>query len=174
MISPTNPANRNQNSAQDPGKHFHDLLANLANHNKDLAFFKYKCLNILTHQVDWPVDDLIGYLEDLQTENILTPKALQELHAQEIFQDSEHLMEKYSILLEALDEARSSEARRLLWPYQVAISQYAMYFKEDPSERVAIGIEQLVWKRYTLADASRDMSHYLQHGTLPHCTYFAT
>ena len=56
MISPTNPANPNQ----DPGKDFHDLLANLANHNKDLAFFKDKCLNILTHQVDWPVDDLIG------------------------------------------------------------------------------------------------------------------
>ena len=89
MISPINPANPNQ----DPGKDFHDLLANLANHNKDLAFFKDKCLNILTHQVDWPVDDLIGYLEDLRPENILTPKNLQELHAQEIFQDSEHLME---------------------------------------------------------------------------------
>ena len=167
MISPTNPANPNQDPSQDPGKHFHDLLANLANHNKDLAFFKDKCLNILTHQVDWPVDDLIGYLEDLQPENILTPKALQELHAQEIFQDSEHLMEKYSILLEALGEARSSEARRLLWPYQVAISQYAMYFREVPSERVAIGIEQLVWKNYTFADASRDISHYLRHGTFP-------
>ena len=167
MISPTNPANPNQDSGQDPGKDFHDLLANLANHNKDLAFFKDKCLNILTHQVDWPVDDLIGYLEDLQPENILTPKTLQELHAQEIFQDSEYLMEKYSILLEALDEARSSEARRLLWPYQVAISQYAMFFKEDPSERVAIGIEQLVWKNYTFADASRDISHYLRHGTFP-------
>lgn len=163
MISPINPANPNQ----DPGKRFHDLLANLANHNEDLAFFKDKCLNILTHQVDWPVDDLIGYLEDLRPENILIPETLQELHAQEIFQDSEHLMEKYSILLEALDEARSSEARRLLWPYQVAISQYAMYFKEEPSERVAIGIEQLVWKNYTFADASRDMSHYLQYGTIP-------
>ena len=164
MTSPTNP---NQDPSQDPGKHFHDLLANLANHNKDLAFFKDKCLNILTHQVDWPVDDLIGYLEDLQPENILTPKALQELHAQEIFQDSEYLMEKYSILLEALDEARSSEARRLLWPYQVAISQYAMFFKEDSSERVAIGIEQLVWKNYTFADTSRDVSHYLRHGAFP-------
>lgn len=166
MISPTNPANPNQYPGQDPGKHFHTVLADLANDNKDLAFFKDKCLNILTYQVDWPVDDLIGYLEDLRPENILTPKTLQELHAQEIFQDSEHLMEKYSILLEALDEARSSEARRLLWPYQVAISQYAMYFKEDPSERVAIGIEQLVWKHYTFADASRYMSHYLQHGTI--------
>lgn len=78
-------------------------------------------------------------------------------------------MEKYSILLEALDEARSSEARRLLWPYQVAISQYAMFFKEDPSERVAIGIEQLAWKDYTFVDISRDMSHYLRHGTLRHC-----
>ena len=130
MTSPTNP---NQDPSQDPGKHFHDLLANLANHNKDLAFFKDKCLNILTHQVDWPVDDLIGYLEDLQPENILTPKALQELHAQEIFQDSEYLMEKYSILLEALDEARSSEARRLLWPYQVAIPSMRCFSRKIPA-----------------------------------------
>ena len=77
-------------------------------------------------------------------------------------------MKKYSILLEALDEARSPETLRLLWPYQVAISQYAMYFKEDPNERVAIGIEQLVWKNSAFADACRDMSHYLQHGSLPH------
>ena len=44
MISPTNSVN--------PDKHFTHLLTQLANHNKDLAFFKDKCLNILTHQVD--------------------------------------------------------------------------------------------------------------------------
>ena len=160
MISPNNSTNT------DP--HFRNLLADLANHNKDFAFFKDKCLDILTRRVDWPVEDLIGYVEDLQPENILHPKTPQELHKQEVFQDSENLMEKLSILLEALNEARSPEAHRLLWPYQVAISLYAMYFKEDPRERVAMGVEQLVWKNYTVANACRDMSHYLHHGTLPH------
>lgn len=66
MISPTNSVN--------PDKHFNHLLTQLAHNNKDFAFFKDKCLAILTRQVDWPVDDLTGYLEDLQPDNILAPK----------------------------------------------------------------------------------------------------
>ena len=70
MISPTNPANPNQDSDKD----FHDLLANLANHNKDLAFFKDKCLNILTHQVDWPVDDLTAISKTFSQKTSSTQK----------------------------------------------------------------------------------------------------
>ena len=146
---------------QEEEEKFLSLIQKLVQESKDFDFFKHKCLSVL-EKVEWPVEDLVSYFEDLQPDDVLRPVGLNELHAQEVFQDSESLMEKYSILFDALSEAESLDAFKLIWPYQIAISQYAVYFKEDPKDRVAIGIEQLVWKEYPFKDACRDIENFLR------------
>ena len=130
-------------SRQKNKRKFLSLIQVLFQKGKDFDFLKNKCLSV-SGKVEQSVKDLISYLEHLRPGDVLKSVELTEPNAQEVFQDNDSLMEKYSILLDALDETGSPDAFKVVWLYQIVTSQNAIYFKQNLKNRIAIRIEQLV------------------------------
>ena len=155
------------------------LLQELVEREEDFSFYISLCLRLLTRspQHGW---DVKAFMRGLEPEDMAAPRDPAELRTNPRFLESEWLMGKYSILLEAFDEAvtfhhiSTAALRdttlagydlRILW--KIVNAHYSSYFEPDPRRRVTCAIEGLVGKDYSIEDLTRDLQDYLdQHACL--------
>ena len=83
------------------------LLQELVEHEEDFSFYISLCLRLLARspQHGW---DVKAFMRGLEPEDMAAPRDPAKLRTNPKFLESEWLMGKYSILLEAFDEAGTS------------------------------------------------------------------
>ena len=94
--------------------------------------------------VTWPVDDLRSFLQEIGSETVVEPVALPRLgwhqvyrtHENDVFSDSEQLLQKYSILADTLGELSSPAYSQVDLAASVARAQYELFFSRKPQERI--------------------------------------
>ena len=145
------------------------LLQELVERGEDFSFYISLCFRLLARSPKhgW---DVRAFMRGLEPEDMAAPRDPAELRTNPKFLESEWLMGKYSILLEAFDEAGTSHHistaaprdttlagydLRILW--KIVNAHYSSYFEPDPRRRVTCAIEGLVGKNYSIEDLTRDL-----------------
>ena len=132
------------------------LLQELVEREEDFSFYISLCLRLLARspQHGW---DVKAFMRGLEPEDMAAPRDPAKLRTNPKFLESEWLMGKYSILLEAFDEAVTSHHistaapkdttltgydLRILW--KIVHAHYSSYFEPDPRRCVTCAVEGLI------------------------------
>ena len=145
-----------------------DLCRELANQGKDLAFFADLGIRLL-ESVTWPVDDLRSFLQEIGSEDVVSPVGIPKLDWQELFRtsddeifaDSERLMQKYSILADTLGELSSPAYSQVDLAARVAHAQYELFFEREGQTRLLKALRILLSEDYTADMLCTDAAAYL-------------
>ena len=145
-----------------------DLCRELADQGKDLAFFADLGVRLL-EPVTWPVDDLRSFLQEIGSETIVEPVALPRLgwhqvyrtHENDVFSDSEQLLQKYSILADTLGELNSPTYSQVDLASRVARAQYELFFSRKPQERILAALRHLISDEYPAETLHRQLLDFL-------------
>jgi len=145
-----------------------DLCRELADRGKDLAFFTDLGVRLLEH-VTWPVDDLRSFLQEIGSETTVEPVALPRLgwhqvyrtHENDVFSDSEQLLQKYSILADTLGELSSPAYSQVDLAARVAHAQYELFFACEGQSRLLKALRILLSEDYTADMLCTDAEAYL-------------
>ena len=145
-----------------------DLCRELADRGKDLAFFADLGVRLLEH-VTWPVDDLRSFLQEIGSETVVEPVALPRLgwhqvyrtHENDVFSDSEQLLQKYSILADTLGELNSPAYSQVDLAARVARAQYKLFFEREGQTRLLRALRILLSEDYTAGMLCTDAEAYL-------------
>ena len=141
-----------------------DLCRELADRGKDLAFFTGLGVRLLK-PVTWPVDDLRSFLQEIGSEDVVTPVGIPKLDwhelfrtsDDEIFADSERLMQKYSILADTLGELSSPAYSQVDLAARIARAQYELFFSRKPQERILAALRHLISDEYPAETLHRQL-----------------
>ena len=145
-----------------------DLCRELADQGKDLAFFTDLGVRLLK-PVTWPVDDLRSFLQEIGSETVVEPVALPRLgwhqvyrtHENDVFSDSEQLLQKYSILADTLGELSSPAYSQVDLAARVAHAQYKLFFEREGQTRLLRALRILLSEDYTADMLCTDAEAYL-------------
>ena len=145
-----------------------DLCRELADQGKDLAFFADLGIRLL-ESVTWPVDDLRSFLQDIGSEDVVNPVGIPKLDwhelfrtsDDEIFADSEQLMQKYSILADTLGELSSPAYSQVDLASRIARAQYELFFSRKPQERILAALRHLISDEYPAETLHRQLLDFL-------------
>ena len=145
-----------------------DLCRELADQGKDLAFFADLGIRLL-ESVTWPVDDLRSFLQEIGSETVVEPVALPRLgwhqvyrtHENDVFSDSEQLLQKYSILADTLGELNSPAYSQVDLAARVAHAQYELFFEREGQTRILKALRILLSEDYTADMLCADAEAYL-------------
>jgi len=145
-----------------------DLCRELADQGKDLAFFADLGIRLL-ESVTWPVDDLRSFLQEIGSEDVVNPVGIPKLDwhelfrtsDDEIFADSERLMQKYSILADTLGELSSPAYSQVDLASRVARAQYELFFSRKPQEHILAALRHLISDDYPAETLHRQLLDFL-------------
>ena len=145
-----------------------DLCRELADQGKDLAFFADLGIRLL-ESVTWPVDDLRSSRQEIGSETVVEPVALPRLgwhqvyrtHENDVFSDSEQLLQKYSILADTLGELSSPAYSQVDLASRVARAQYELFFSRKPQERILAALRHLISDEYPAETLHRQLLDFL-------------
>ena len=145
-----------------------DLCRELADRGKDLAFFTDLGVRLLK-PVTWPVDDLRSFLQEIGSETVVEPVALPRLgwhqvyrtHENDVFSDSEQLLQKYSILADTLGELSSPAYSQVDLAARIARAQYELFFSRKPQERILAALRHLISDEYPAETLHRQLLDFL-------------
>ena len=145
-----------------------DLCRELADQGKDLAFFTDLGIRLLK-PVTWPVDDLRSFLQEIGSEDVVNPVGIPKLDwhelfrtsDDEIFADSEWLMQKYSILADTLGELSSPAYSQVDLASRIARAQYELFFSRKPQERILAALRHLISDEYPAETLHRQLLDFL-------------
>ena len=115
------------------------------------------------------MDDLRSFLQEIGSENVVTPVDIPKLDwhelfrtsDDEIFADSEQLMQKYSILADTLGELSSPAYSQVDLAARVAHSQYELFFEREGQTRLLRALRILLSEDYTADMLCTDAEAYL-------------
>ena len=145
-----------------------DLCRELTDRGKDLAFFADLGIRLL-ESVTWPVDDLRSFLQEIGSEDVVTPVGVSKLgwhelfrtFDDEIFADSERLLQKYSILANALGDLSSPAYSQVDLAARIARAQYELFFSRKPQERILAALRHLISDEYPAEMLHRQLLDFL-------------
>ena len=82
-------------------------------------------------------------------------------HENDVFSDSEQLLQKYSILADTLGELSSPAYSQVDLAFRVARVQYELFFSRKPQERILAALRHLISDEYPAETLHRQLLDFL-------------